>query len=80
MFRFSPWVEWPSDIWCLVRFFLALSVIVCVLNEGTSGWRVGWIVLHDRDNLLVDLRAAILRLTTIILGANTLAQSGSVNS
>jgi tyrosine aminotransferase len=41
------------------------------------GWRVGWISVHDRHNVLSEVRKAIFRLTTLILGANTLAQSGT---
>lgn len=39
------------------------------------GWRVGWILVHDRNNLLADVRVALIKLTQLILGANTLAQS-----
>lgn len=39
------------------------------------GWRLGWIILHDRKGRLEKARHAIRSLTQIILGANTLVQS-----
>ena len=39
------------------------------------GWRVGWIMLHDRNDLLTDVRAAYFKLSQLILGSNSLVQS-----
>ncbi|OQR80670.1 tyrosine aminotransferase [Achlya hypogyna] len=39
------------------------------------GWRVGWIAVHDRNNVLADIRDAYFKLSTLILGANSLVQS-----
>mmetsp|Transcript_1731 Transcript_1731/g.2551 ORF Transcript_1731/g.2551 Transcript_1731/m.2551 type:complete len:432 (+) Transcript_1731:67-1362(+) len=41
------------------------------------GWRIGWLVLHDRQFIFdtVDMRSAIFRLSTILMGSNTLCQS-----
>ena len=39
------------------------------------GWRIGWIVFHDRGGKLKDVQAGALRLTQVILGANTLCQA-----
>lgn len=38
------------------------------------GWRVGWIVLHDPENRLLKIRHALVSLSQIILGANSLCQ------
>lgn len=39
------------------------------------GWRVGWLAVHDRNNLLKDIRSALYSLTQLILGANSLVLS-----
>ncbi|RLN99902.1 hypothetical protein DYB28_000908 [Aphanomyces astaci] len=39
------------------------------------GWRVGWIAVHDRHDVLKDIRTAYFKLSTIVLGANSLVQS-----
>ncbi|CAI5745108.1 unnamed protein product [Peronospora destructor] len=39
------------------------------------GWRVGWIMVHDRNNILKDVRAAYFKLSQNVLGANSLVQS-----
>lgn len=39
------------------------------------GWRVGWIVVHDRNEILKEVHAGICRLATLTLGANTLVQN-----
>lgn len=39
------------------------------------GWRVGWIIIHDRDNILGDeYRKAFTNMASRILGASTLLQ------
>lgn len=43
------------------------------------GWRVGWVCVHDRHNRFEKVRTALQKLSTLILGANTLIQ-GSLPS
>lgn len=38
------------------------------------GWRVGWIVVHDPQGYLGEVRQGLARLATLILGPNTLVQ------
>lgn len=39
------------------------------------GWRVGWIMVHDRNEILTNVRTAYFKLSQNILGANSLVQS-----
>ncbi|KAE9347232.1 Tyrosine aminotransferase [Phytophthora rubi] len=39
------------------------------------GWRVGWVIVNDRNNILKDVRTAYLKLSRSTLGANSLVQS-----
>jgi len=39
------------------------------------GWRVGWLMLHDPVGAFGELREGLNRLTTLIVGANTLVQA-----
>ena len=41
----------------------------------TPGWRVGWVVLHDRNGRLAEVKAGLKLLTTLIVGANSLVQA-----
>jgi len=59
-----------------------LSENVPVLTVGglaknfiVPGWRLGWVVVHDRNNLFIEVKKGLLKLTQVILGACTLAQS-----
>jgi len=38
------------------------------------GWRVGWIVVHDRQGYFKEVRQGLGRLATLILGPNTIVQ------
>jgi len=38
------------------------------------GWRVGWILIHDRNNLLTEVRQGLFDMATRILGANSVIQ------
>ncbi|OXA48342.1 Tyrosine aminotransferase [Folsomia candida] len=39
------------------------------------GWRMGWVLIHDRNNVLnVEVRGALNALTQRIMGSNTLVQ------
>jgi tyrosine aminotransferase len=39
------------------------------------GWRVGWILIHDRSGLLAEIRRGLVSLSQLILGSNSLVQS-----
>ncbi|RUP51824.1 hypothetical protein BC936DRAFT_145490 [Jimgerdemannia flammicorona] len=38
------------------------------------GWRVGWILIHDRNDVLKEARQGLISLSQLILGANSLVQ------
>eukprot|EP00053_Salpingoeca_punica_P020295 m.211265 g.211265 ORF g.211265 m.211265 type:complete len:414 (-) comp18033_c0_seq1:322-1563(-) len=38
------------------------------------GWRVGWVVVHDRGDALGEIRTGLERLSQCILGANSIVQ------
>lgn len=59
----------------------ALSEKVPILSCGgltkrflVPGWRVGWIVIHDRNNALKDVRMGLGNLSGRILSCNTIVQ------
>lgn len=59
----------------------ALSKTVPVLSCGgltkrflVPGWRLGWIVVHDRNDVLKDVHQGLENLSTRILGGNSLVQ------
>lgn len=59
----------------------SLSKKVPVLSCGgltkrflVPGWRMGWIIIHDRDNVFREVRKGLANLSARILGANTLVQ------
>lgn len=39
------------------------------------GWRVGWGIIHDPEHKLDAVRGALISLTQVILGANTICQA-----
>ncbi|KAL0490306.1 tyrosine aminotransferase [Acrasis kona] len=39
------------------------------------GWRTGWLILYDKLNYLKELRDGLFRMTTLLLGPNTLSQA-----
>ncbi|KAI8637391.1 tyrosine aminotransferase [Parasitella parasitica] len=39
------------------------------------GWRVGWILIHDRNNVFAEVNAGLHQLAQIILGPNSLIQA-----
>ncbi|GFS03954.1 tyrosine aminotransferase [Elysia marginata] len=62
--------------------FASLSQDVPVLACGgltkrylVPGWRMGWIVINDRHDALSEVRIGLQRLSTRILGPNTLIQA-----
>jgi len=59
----------------------SLSKEVPVLSIGglakqycVPGWRVGWILIHDRKDRLKEVRKGLLHMSTLILGANSIVQ------
>ena len=60
----------------------SLSVNVPILSVGgiakrflVPGWRLGWILIHDRHGKLVQVAEGLVALTTLILGPNSLVQA-----
>jgi tyrosine aminotransferase len=60
----------------------SLTTAVPVLAVGgiakeylVPGWRVGWILVHDRMGLFGEVREGLFRMSQLILGANSLIQS-----
>ncbi|KAG0009515.1 hypothetical protein BGZ81_003352 [Podila clonocystis] len=39
------------------------------------GWRVGWIFIHDRNNIFAEVREGLNSLSQLILGSNSLIQA-----
>ncbi|KAI8807403.1 pyridoxal phosphate-dependent transferase [Cladochytrium replicatum] len=64
------------------RFFQAsLTKTVPILTTGgiakrylIPGWRVGWILIHDRNELFAKVRQGLNSLTQLILGPNSVVQ------
>ena len=59
-----------------------LSTRVPILTTGgiakrymVPGWRLGWVLVHDRQGLFAHVRTGLVRLSQIVLGANSLVQS-----
>eukprot|EP01133_Synstelium_polycarpum_P014185 gene14185-16725_t len=66
------------------KFFpiASLTTTVPVLSIGgiakrflVPGWRVGWITVHDRNGVFENIKKAVISLSQIILGCNSLIQS-----
>ncbi|KAI8064583.1 tyrosine aminotransferase [Gongronella butleri] len=60
----------------------SLTTEVPILSVGglakkwlVPGWRLGWIVVHDRNEVLRDVREGLLNLSQVILGPNSLIQA-----
>lgn len=61
--------------------FSSLSKNVPVLSCGgltkrfiVPGWRLGWIVIHDRNNVLQGVRKGLANLSARLLGPNSMVQ------
>jgi len=62
---------------------LQLSTNVPILTTGglakrwmVPGWRLGWILVHDRNGVFAKgVRDGLMKLTQLILGSNSLVQS-----
>ncbi|XP_052866304.1 tyrosine aminotransferase [Anopheles cruzii] len=59
----------------------SLSRSVPVLSCGgltkrflVPGWRMGWIIIHDRNNVFTEVRKGLVNLSVRILGSNTIIQ------
>lgn len=39
------------------------------------GWRLGWVLIHDRNDVLKEVRDGLQRMTTLILGPNSVIQA-----
>ncbi|KAI9176084.1 hypothetical protein H9P43_006449 [Blastocladiella emersonii ATCC 22665] len=59
-----------------------LSTTVPVLAVGglakrylVPGWRLGWILVHDRNGAFAEVRTALLKLSQVIIGANSTVQA-----
>jgi tyrosine aminotransferase len=59
-----------------------LSTSVPILSVGglakrflVPGWRLGWILIHDPIQAFPEVKEGLLKLSTVILGPNTLIQS-----
>ena len=44
------------------------------------GWRLGWLIVHNRFNALIDVRQGIWRLLQIINGPSTMGQGALVQT
>ncbi|GJQ15791.1 hypothetical protein GpartN1_g7582.t1 [Galdieria partita] len=60
----------------------SLTNVVPVLSVGglakrflVPGWRLGWIVIYDHHNAFSQVREGLERLSTLIMGANSLIQA-----
>ena len=52
----------------LLNFFLLFSWVI-------PGWRMGWILIHDRDEIFAqEVRQGLMDLSQRILGPNTVVQ------
>lgn len=59
-----------------------LTTTVPILSTGglakrylVPGWRVGWVLVHDRHDRLVQVRKGLVNLSQLIMGANSLVQA-----
>ncbi|EME26768.1 tyrosine aminotransferase isoform 2 [Galdieria sulphuraria] len=60
----------------------SLTNVVPVLSVGglakrflVPGWRLGWIIVYDHHNVFSQVREGLERLSTLIMGANSLIQA-----
>jgi tyrosine aminotransferase len=59
-----------------------LTSTVPILSVGglakkwlVPGWRIGWILIHDRNNVFAEVNEGLHQLAQIILGPNSLIQA-----
>jgi len=66
--------------WCsLAEINVSIGVpMVCVGGLAKSylvpGWRLGWILIHDVQEALAEVREGLYRLSTLTMGPNSLVQ------
>lgn len=65
---FTPMNTVSGDVPVLSLGGLAKEFVV-------PGWRVGWIVVHDRHDRLEEVKTGIKQLTQLIVGANSVVQA-----
>lgn len=65
---FHPLASLTSEVPILTVGGIAKQYLV-------PGWRVGWILIHDRHKRLARITEGLIRLTQVVLGANTLVQA-----
>ncbi|XP_056137668.1 tyrosine aminotransferase [Lampris incognitus] len=67
---------------CRFHYLASLSSDVPILSCGglakrwlVPGWRMGWILIHDRNNVFgSEIRDGLVKLSQRIIGANTIVQ------
>lgn len=67
-FEFVPVSSVSSNVPILSCGGIAKGFIV-------PGWRIGWVAVHDRNELFKEVRVGLHKQSQLILGPNTLAQS-----
>ncbi|MES1914291.1 MAG: hypothetical protein MHM6MM_006381 [Cercozoa sp. M6MM] len=65
---FVPMASLTSEVPILSVGGLAKQFLV-------PGWRMGWVLIHDRHGRFAEVRAALAKLATLILGPNSLCQA-----
>lgn len=65
----------------------SLSTTVPVVTLGglakhflVPGWRIGWLVVHDRNGVLARVKEAFLKLAQLTFAPNSLAEVRRVHS
>lgn len=60
----------------------SLSTTVPVVSTGgiakeflVPGWRVGWVIVHDKSGVLGEIRKGLFKLSQLILGATSIVQA-----
>lgn len=61
----------------LTKTVPVISISGLAKHYVVPGWRVGWIMVHDRNEVLKDVRTAYFKLSQMILGANSIVQVNS---
>lgn len=67
-FEFTPLNNVSEDVPFLEVGGIAKQYMV-------PGWRVGWLLIHDRNNVLGEVKAGIHDLSTLILGPSSIVQA-----
>jgi tyrosine aminotransferase len=74
-------MTWAEEKFTPLRHFVSADTPVPILTCGgiskqylVPGWRVGWVVVSDPGNFMVEYQKGITNLTQVILGPNSLIQ------